>query len=156
MKKLFLIFISIWFTGCANTRSLLPSDMQVQKVIDAPGVSQKVLFDRSKAWYASKFGADYVAVQYESRENGTIMANAIVYGDINNVALDLKFTLLSEVKDNKARITANGQTVIVNNRGVMGVQKDVWDQFENRINRMLDNYLEYVKRPSTDNGKDNW
>jgi hypothetical protein len=125
-------FLTAALTGCAYTRTVPPEQLVVNKVVEAPGMSKDLLFERSKIWLAktfrqptSGFAEDNwrrTVIQYENEAKGILIANAaILYpyrnfsGDTYKEGWEVRFTLTEEMKDGKARVTFSDLTMYVPN-----------------------------------------
>lgn len=157
MKQVLLMIVSlVAFSGCAAYRPLNPSEMQIQKIIEIQDAPKAALYDKSRMWYASNFRSANAVIQYENKENGTIMGNGTLSDSIMMVRHTLRFSIVTEVKDGKARITATGQTADVQNVGETSVQKRIWKHFQDQIEEMINGYAGYIRSASVNAKPDNW
>lgn len=152
-RSILALLLCTMLAGCAT---LAPDQMQIQQVIEVPNTTQSLLFDRSRMWYAEAFRSANFVIQYENKDNGTIMGNGQVSDSIMMVRYDMRFLIVTEVKDNKARITATGKNVYTDKGGEIGVKGMLWDHFKEQIEEVLNGYVAYIK-PSTARAKsENW
>jgi hypothetical protein len=150
MKKTTLMVLSMvaMLTGCHAYYTEIPADLTVQRVIEVPNSDKGKLFDTSRMWYASSFKPENPVIRYENRENGTIMGDGLV---INTTMLDehrLKFSLSTEVKDNKVRITAVGAGGFIQGTDNEMVQHRMWDHFKAQMDDMIFGFAEYISEPA--------
>jgi len=131
MKKLLnAIFLAAMLSGCAHTHTLPAEQLVVQKVVEAPGVSNERLFEKSKVWFASTFrqsmggwwepNSTRTVIQYENKSSGMLIANgSILYPhagltrDTYKNGWEVRFTVQAEAKEGKARITFNNLTMFI-------------------------------------------
>jgi uncharacterized protein YcfL len=157
MKRVILVMVAaMTLCGCSGFRSLNSSEMQIQKVIDIPNTPQGVLFDRSRMWYATVFKSANAVIQYENKENGTIMGNGFVGDSIMTSHHDLLFSIQTEVKDNKARITVTGQSLLNPKNAKIPVKARMWDNFKEKIKDIVDGYGYYVRSQTMNPKTENW
>jgi hypothetical protein len=89
-KLLTTLFLATMLSGCAYMQTLPPKQLVVQKVVEAPGVSNERLFEKSKLWFAGTFrqsmagwweqNSTRTVIQYENRQSGVLIANpSILY-----------------------------------------------------------------------------
>ena len=147
------MLVMMLLSGCAGHQILLSQEMQVQRVIDMTDTPKNTLFDKSRMWFASAFAKANSVIQYENKENGTIMGNGVA-----TISSDrLKFAISTEVKDNKARITMNGQSMSNAYDFDLPVQRRYWNYyFENELNNIADHYEAYLKGTAPEVKSDKW
>lgn len=149
MKKILMVlFIGIILAGCSSMRKVDTADLQIQRVVVVPTLTKNELFDKSRMWYATAFKSANHVIQYENKENGTIMGNGVLNNPTRSFGQPpLEFSLSTEVKDNKARITAIGQGYI---------DGRIWSNYKPIIEDMLLEYEQYIKGPALIPKSDNW
>jgi hypothetical protein len=95
-------------SGCMPT--LVPAKTTtVQKIIEVPGVSKEVIYERSMVWFAQTFRSSKAVIQYENRETGVIIGQGIVhyflsYG-LASGDVPVRFTMKEDIKDGRVRVT---------------------------------------------------
>ena len=155
MKRIILALVACtMLAGCAGFKQLESKDMELQRVVEVPKVSKSILFDRSRMWYASAFARANSVIQYENKENGTIMGNGVVSDSIGMVPHYLKFAVATESKDGKSRIKITGQSYSAAGPGDFPVQARIWNNFNGQLTELMDSYEQYLK--SSDTKTDNW
>ena len=83
-----------------------------------------------------------------------VHSNGTLSDSILMVRHNFRFSISTEVKDNKARITATGQTITTPQTGEVAVQGRLWNHFKEGVEEMMNGYAEYIQNAS---GKaDNW
>lgn len=113
MKKMcFLLSVATLFamTSCASMMGtsdrLAPGENQVQAVIEFPGMDRAAIFRASEEWMVRTFVSSKDVIQYENRDDGTIMGKAnarMNVGGLGEAAIE--FVISIEIKDGKARLT---------------------------------------------------
>lgn len=157
MKRIILVAIALWMlAGCASLQPLTPEEMTIQRVIEVPNTPKSVLYDKSRMWYASAFRSTNAVIQYENKENGTIMGNGNLSDSILMVRHIFRFSITTEVKDNKARITATGQTITTPQTGEVAVQARLWNNFKDQVEDVMNNYAGYIQNASASGKSDSW
>jgi uncharacterized protein YceK len=157
MNQIILMMVACaLFSGCASTRALSTSEKQIQKIVEVKGASKNQLFDKSKMWFASTFKSANAVIQYENKENGTIMGNGNITTSITTVLWRLKFSIATEVKDEKARITITGTSVSAADRdNEWPVSPWYWDSFKNELESLSTEYELFLK-DKTESQPGNW
>ena len=129
-KVLTALFLATMLSGCAYTHTFPSEQLVVQKVVEAPGVSNERLFEKSKVWFASTLrqsmagwweqNSTRTVIQYENKQSGVLIANAsILYPhagltrDTYKKGWEVRFTVQAEAKEGKARITFNNLTMFI-------------------------------------------
>jgi len=157
MKRVVLMMVvAITLCGCSGYRALSSSEMHIQKVVEIPNTPKGVLFNRSRMWYATAFKSANTVIQYENEENGTIMGNGFVVDSIMTSHHELRFSIQTEVKDNKARITVIGQTLLNPKKAEVPVKARKWDNFKEKIEDVVNSYGYYVRSQTMNPKTDNW
>jgi hypothetical protein len=155
-RVIWALLVSVVLSGCSGFHAMSPDEMQIQKVVEVPNTPKDVLFDKSRMWYAAAFRSATAVIQYENKENGTIMGNGVVSDLIMMTPCDMRFSVATEVKDNKARITATGLSINLNHKGEQPVNRRMWDNFKDRIEEIMTGYEQYIKGQSINSKSDNW
>lgn len=144
MKRVILIMVSVFalISGCASTKPMSTSETQIQKIVDVKGASKNQLFDKSRMWYASTFKSANAVIQYENKENGTIMGNGNITA---NGVWRLMISITTEVKDEKARITIIGTSVSNNRNAEEPVTMWYWGSFKSPVESLANEYEIFLK-----------
>lgn len=157
MKRIILaLMVCTMLAGCAGFHAMTPEEMQIQKVVEVPNTPKSILFDKSRMWYATAFRSANSVIQYENKENGTIMGNGNVSDSVMMVLYTLRFSVATEVKDNKARITATGQSLYTTKGGEIAVNRRMWDNMKGQIEEVMDGYEKYLKSSVASIKTDKW
>lgn len=157
MKKLIMMLAAVvMLSGCAGHQIMSQNEMQIQRVVEVPNTPKGVMFDKSRMWYATAFNSANAVIQYENKENGTIMGNGVINSSIMITPCDIKFSVSTEVKDNKARITATGLSINVNHSGESAINRNMWEGFKGQIEEVVNSYDRYLKSSVANIKTDNW
>lgn len=115
MKKYAALFLlAFLFAGCMP--AMIPTgSATVQKVIEIPGVSKDVIYERSRIWIAKTFHSSKAVIEYENKETGVIIGNGVANYAVKNtgsllypnlmVDIPFRFTMEENIRDEKIRIT---------------------------------------------------
>lgn len=111
-----LVFIAL-FSGMTLAESATPQELAdinapVEQVFDAPGYSKDQLFNASRIWIAQNFRSGKAVVEYESKEEGTIVGNGTIaypckggFDCMSKPDWRVRFTMRVDIKDGKFRLT---------------------------------------------------
>ena len=109
MKKIFIIILSSiiisLIISCAGQQPLPKSKLYNQKIIDVPGQTKDILFEKSLKWMAQAFNSSSDVIQYKDKTNGEIIGKGSILVSYTYTPVKTNFTLLIEIKDEKVRIT---------------------------------------------------
>lgn len=111
MKKLFSTLLVISLVGCAGMQQVREEDKTFARAFDAPGYKKDVLYEKIKIWVAQNFKSAKAVLEYENKENGTLIGNGIVsypcsgLGCIGKTEWKIPFTMQVDIKDEKFRLT---------------------------------------------------
>src|SRR5512138_553764 len=82
------LFMAMALTGCASTLMLSPNALQVQKVVEAPGLTKAQIIERAKVWSARNFRQSMArwyeendrrsVLQYENAKEGMMIASGAI------------------------------------------------------------------------------
>jgi hypothetical protein len=124
------LFMAMALAGCAPTLMLSPYALQVQKVIEAPGLTKAQIIDRAKVWSARNFRQSMArwyeendrrsVLQYENAKEGMMIASgAIPYphepltGEAHKTGWEVRFTLEVDARDGSAMVTFSRMMMFV-------------------------------------------
>jgi hypothetical protein len=109
MKRLSLVFALLFFVGCAT--HVRDEDKTFSQVFETPGQPKDVLYKKVKIWIAQNFKSAKAVIEYDNKENGSIIGNGIVKypcGGLDCIAKGdwtIPFTMRVDMKDDKFRLT---------------------------------------------------
>lgn len=78
---------------------------EYQQIIELEGKSKNELFDKTKEWIALNYKSAHDVVQYESKENGKIIAKGNFVSSMFGKKGWVRHTVIFDFKDNKMRVT---------------------------------------------------
>jgi hypothetical protein len=107
MKKIIIVLVVfiLGLTGCMTT-SPVPINVSDSKVIEIPGASKDVLFERANQWVVGRFLHPDDIINHKDKEDGVIAANVTSKQFASGLHyFRARQTVLIEVKDGMARIT---------------------------------------------------
>lgn len=108
-KKIFVtFFILISFSfiiSCATTTPATREQMNHEFVVEYPGLTKDVIFERTMTWIANNFRSAKQVIEYSDKEAGILVGNGSTLMKAENalVAVDFFFTLNINIKEEKAR-----------------------------------------------------
>ncbi len=108
MKKTILIFIilSLFFLGCATQQQATSEEMNHTFILNYPGVSKNVLFEKTIKWIGINFRSAKATIDVKDKEAGSIIAKGFLdnvdYGGLING--NCFFTLMADIKEGKERL----------------------------------------------------
>lgn len=112
MKKGILLWLlAALITGCAGMEQVPESERTFSQVYEAPGASKEQIFTASKIWIAENFRSAKAVIEYENKEDGTLIGNGIVsypcdgLGCLGKSDWSLPFTMRMDMKDSKFKLT---------------------------------------------------
>ncbi|MDC7708381.1 DUF4468 domain-containing protein [Vogesella indigofera] len=115
MKFKMNIFITIsLLTGCASMQyePVSENDRTITTIIEANGLKKEKIFNGTKIWIAENFKSAKQVIEYENKEDGTIIGNGVINYPCQGgmdciVKADWKvpFTVRVDTKDEKFRLT---------------------------------------------------
>lgn len=106
------LLLTIIMFGCVTMPERASvEELTIRRVANVPGFSKNQLFDKSKMWLAESFVSSQDVIQYENKEEGTIIGKGSIphyrrSGLVGPVRVgNLRFTLVINMKDDKIRVT---------------------------------------------------
>lgn len=132
MKRLIISMLTaVVLTGCAGMQSLPPSQLSVQKVVEAPGISKDEIFRKSQIWFTKTLRLSKAVTSYErkyrspleyvSKAEGLLIGSGDIFYPAAGYSLsegekaywEVTFTIQEEIKSGKARLTFTNLTIFV-------------------------------------------
>ncbi|MCP3943533.1 MAG: DUF4468 domain-containing protein [Desulfobacteraceae bacterium] len=111
MIKQFFLFISLFLVGCAGLQPVTDTNRIFQRVIQAPGYSKEQIFNGTKIWIAENFNSAKAVIEYENKDDWTIIGNGIIpypctgFDCVAKMNWKVPFTMRVDIKDQKFRLT---------------------------------------------------
>jgi hypothetical protein len=92
--------------------SFSASDQSFEKVYEARALTKDQIFSASKIWVAENFKSAKAVVEYESKDEGTLIGNGLikfpckgVFDCLGKADWKVRFTMRVDMKDGKFRLT---------------------------------------------------
>ena len=146
MKKLALLLAATaTLAGCATIETVNTSQEQVAKVYAVPSANKLKIYSTSKQWIAENFRSAKAVLEYDSKDEGTIIGNgSIAYPCDSAMALDcmakagwtVQFTMRMDIKDERFRL--NFTNISLAWPGYAGQAVMVKSDFERASVQLLD------------------
>lgn len=97
--------------GCAGMQEITEEQRTITTVSDVPGLGRERIFAGTKIWIAENFRSAKAVLEYENKEDGTIIGNASIPYPCDGMSClargdwSVPFTIKVEMKDAKIRTT---------------------------------------------------
>lgn len=157
-------------TALASDAFNAPSQ-SFEKVFETPGHTRDQIFTSSKIWVAENFKSAKAVIEYESKEEGTLIGNGLIpfpckgaFDCLGKGQWKVRFTMRVDMKDDKFRLTFsniglvwpaavyNGVVSPANDGGPVHSQKD-----RDKIQAALLMFGPQLQAAmTTTSGKDDW
>lgn len=101
----------VMMSGCAGMQPIQETDRTFDGVFEAPGFSRDKIFTSTKIWIAENFRSAKSVIEYENKEEGTLIGNGIIPYPCSGLECIAKadwkvpFTMRIDMKDNKFKLT---------------------------------------------------
>lgn len=129
-----IVFLTVLLlSGCGQPR-VANSSMVYTKIVEHNESSEQA-FEKSKMWLANTFNDSKAVIEYENKENSTIIGQGII-SKINYAFLvygDTRFTITMENKDNKSRFTMKNMNITTWDKINGKLQYDMWNMEQFKI-----------------------
>src|SRR5437867_1266257 len=76
---LLLCGIILCLLGCAGMQPVEQKDLEFEKIIEVQNYSKDSLYEGVKIWIAQNFKSAKAVLEYENKEQGTIIGNGIIH-----------------------------------------------------------------------------
>lgn len=111
MVRALMLFAVTLLSGCAGMQPVTETDRTVDAVFEVPGASKDQIFSATKIWIAENFRSAKAVIEYENKEEGTLIGNGSTSypcGGLDCVAKHdwtVPFTMRVDMKDQKFKLT---------------------------------------------------
>lgn len=96
-----VVAFSIWvFAGCVSQKAATKEEMTHEYIVDYPGLTKDVIFNRTLKWIANNFRSSKSVIEYQDKDAGSIVGNSTM---TIQVGIEATFTMNLDIKDSKAR-----------------------------------------------------
>ena len=98
-------------TGCAGMQPISEADKTIERVVEAPNYSKDQIFSATKIWVAENFKSAKSVIEYENKEEGTIIGNGVIAYPCSGMDCLAKsdwkvpFTMRVDMKNEKFKLT---------------------------------------------------
>lgn len=106
-----IITLIVMMAGCTNLQPLPNDAKNFSAVFEAPGASKDQIYTSTKIWVAENFRSAKAVLEYENKEDGTIIGNGIVsypctgFDCVAKNDWKVPFTMRVDIKDQKFKLT---------------------------------------------------
>ena len=159
MKRCYLLcLVVLLVAGCVTVPREPASPFQKVVEVNQPA---EVLFARSLAWYANSFKSATAVIQHSSKETGTIIGKGQfppgiptnLNGFTNRTIAPVDFTITTEVKDGKARVTFSNLSITVHSGAMSStdlVTQEFVDAISGYLSDLVNEYAVYINKKQED------
>ncbi len=111
MKAMASFALLLLLTSCAGLEPVPDSERTFEGVFEAPGFTKDQIFTATRIWIAENFRSAKAVVEYENKEEGTLIGNGVISYPCNGIDCIAKgnwkvpFTMRVDMKDQKFRLT---------------------------------------------------
>jgi len=110
--KMLVAALAVIVSGCAGMQPVSEADRTFDGVFEAPGFSKDQIFTATKIWIAEHFRSAKSVIEYENKEDGTLIGNGIIPYPCSS-ALEclgkpnwmIPFTMRVDMKDQRFKLT---------------------------------------------------
>ena len=156
MKNLLLVVgIIVSLVSCASPPEAVPPEQNIYQEVVEVDKSQDELYLLSNKWLVERFVSAKAVIEYQDKETGTITGNASAMMDMGAItASEVRFNIVLEVKENKARITFKNMH-FPKTGNVITDRFTYWSTLTHEVFiewaiPMIENYKEYLASESSD------
>ena len=103
-KQILFLLIMVLVVGCASYPRISP-DTEIQTIYELPNMDKNTIYENTLLWMAETFRSSNRIIELNDRDRGMIIANGVVNFNHNAIVYPCSFTMITEMKDNKIRIT---------------------------------------------------
>lgn len=111
MLRALLVIVAAVLSGCAGMQPVAEADRTIEGVFEAPGASKDQVFSATKIWIAENFRSAKAVIEYENKEEGTLIGNGVIpypCSGLDCIAKNdwtIPFTMRVDMKDQKFKLT---------------------------------------------------
>jgi hypothetical protein len=137
-------------------------DGTIKKIFDAPGYSKEQIFDGAKIWISENFRSAKAVLEYENKETGIIIGNGNIpfpcqgWKCMGTGGWKLSFTMRTDIKDQKFRLTFTNLRVFGTDRGLYDGpigRESTFNNVKDKLSEFGNQMLASFKKEKS---KDNW
>lgn len=111
MHKVLMVVLAIMVSGCAGMLPIAEADRTFNAVFETPGSSKDKIFNATKVWIAENFRSAKAVIEYENKEEGTLIGNGVIPYPCSGLECVAKanwtvpFTMRVDMKEQKFKLT---------------------------------------------------
>lgn len=111
MRKALLAFFAALLSGCAGMQPISEADRTFNAVYEVPEATKEKIFTATKIWIAENFRSAKAVIEYENKEEGTLIGNGVIPYPCSGLDCVAKgnwtvpFTMRVDMKDQKFKLT---------------------------------------------------
>lgn len=111
MRKALMVVLAIMVSGCAGMQPIAEADRTFNAVFETPGSSKDKIFTATKVWIAENFRSAKAVIEYENKEEGTLIGNGVIPYPCSGLDCVAKgnwtvpFTMRVDMKEQKFKLT---------------------------------------------------
>lgn len=111
MRKILMAALVVVVSGCAGMQPVSEADRTFNAVFEVPDSSKDKIFTATKIWIAENFRSAKSVIEYENKEEGTLIGNGVIPYPCSGLECVAKadwsvpFTLRVDIKDQKFKLT---------------------------------------------------
>ncbi len=154
MHRMSLMILVSLLSACAAVMPIQHEDSTYQKVIELPNKSKDTIFEKSKQWIALNFKSTKAVIEYDNKPEGIIIGNGTMLRPKSIVHITgtdvINFTMIEEIKDNKARFTFHKFGIVSQNNLVQVMGADL-NGMQDQFDDLVVDLQVYVLRRNQDN-----
>lgn len=136
MKGSFLKGLSVIFafalSGCAGLEPINPEEKTFSEVYEAPGLTEKRIFEGTKVWIAENFRSARSVIDHENAADGLIISKGSIPYPCSHALQcaaigdwSVNFTMRSDIKDGRFRLTFSNLEIAMPQRVELWQRKDL-------------------------------
>lgn len=102
---------SIALTGCSGMRAIPEQERNIERIVNAPGLTKEQIYIETKIWIAENFHSSKEVIEVDSRGDGLIIGNGVMNYPCTGMDCfgrdghQVPFTMKIEIKDEKFKAT---------------------------------------------------
>ena len=129
----FFVALALFPGASLAAKDLTEEDRKTEQVYEVPDQTRDQVFSAARMWIAENFKSAKAVIEYENRDEGTIIGNGVVQYPCKGMACMLKadwtvpFTMRVDTKDGKFRLTFTNIHLAWPARYSSGIRTDAAD-----------------------------
>ncbi|PSW82252.1 DUF4468 domain-containing protein [Photobacterium angustum] len=148
-KTIGCIAVITMLSGCQTVSVYEP--VEVTKIVNIPNHTQSNIYNKTRQWFSQYFVSGKSVVDYEDKETGTIIGNAIASNGTDPSGLikyDFEYNIRIDTKDNKFRamttIVKHTNTDYTRTYDAVAITKERQADAEKKVSDIVNQIKSYV------------